>query len=589
MCSDITDALASATENVDAGKTTLLDKVRSTAIAAREAGGITQAIGATEIPVETIKKICGHLLEQMKIHIEIPGFLIIDTPGHEAFTSLRRRGGSCADLAILVVDVIEGFQPQTLESIQLLRQFKTPFIVAATKIDKIKGWNPYGGTFTESFAKQPQFVKDSLEEKIYKIVSQMNANGFEGERFDRISDFKKTIAVVPCSGISGEGISELLMTLAGLAQVFLKKQIEIASRDGIGSVLEVKEFRGLGTTIDVILYDGEIHRGDWLVVGGRQPVITKIKALLRPKPLKELRVEKQFESVESASAAAGIKISAPGLDEVKAGSPVVATSSGDIEKIKNQLRSEVEEIEFERTGEGIVLKADTLGSLEALIQILKGKNIEIKKAEVGNVYRNDIMGVEGEPLKKIVFAFNVNVDKLAEEEAKNRGVKIFQNNVIYKLVEEYELWIKAETEKIRIQKLESVTRPAKILLLKGFVFRASHPAIIGVEILAGQIKSGVALLKDGKEIGTVKEIQSEGRTIEKALKGERVALSIEGPTLGRQIREGDELFVKISENDLRIMEELRDLVPQEEIALAKEILGKQEYSVAQHLQQKESA
>ncbi len=556
--------------HVDHGKTTLLDKVRSTAVAAREAGGITQAIGATEIPLETVKKICGKLLEGKDL--QIPGFLIIDTPGHEAFTSLRKRGGSCADLAVLVVDLTEGFQPQTIESLQLLKQFKTPFVVAATKIDKIKGWQA-GVSFAENFARQPQHVKDALEEKVYRIVSQLSDNGFEGERFDRISDFRKAVAVVPCSGISGEGIPELLMILAGLAQAFLRKEIEITSKNGIGSVLEVKELRGLGTTIDVILYDGEIHRGDWLVIGGREPIATKIKALLKPKPLKELRIEKQFESIESASAAAGIKISAPGLENVKAGSSIVSTSSGDIEKIKSQLRSEVEEIEFERAVEGIIVKADTLGSLEALIHILKQKNIEIRKAEVGSVFRNDIMSAEAQdPLKKIIFAFNVSIDKTAEEEAKNRSVKIFQNNVIYRLVEEYELWLKAEQEKIRKQQLESITLPARILLLKGFVFRASNPAVVGVEIMAGSIKPGVTLLKDGKEIGTIKEMQREGQTVEKAVKGERVALSIEGPTVGRQIREGDELLVAIRESDLKIMEELRDIVSQEEISLAKEIL-----------------
>ncbi len=557
--------------HVDHGKTTLLDKVRSTAIAAKEAGGITQAIGATEIPIETIKKICGKLFEGKDI--QIPGFLIIDTPGHEAFTSLRKRGGSCADLAVLVIDLTEGFQPQTIESLSLLKQFKTPFIIAATKIDKIKGWTS-SASFTENFARQPQHVKDVLEEKIYKIISQLSEQGFEGERFDRISDFRKAVAVVPCSGISGEGVPELLMILAGLAQAFLRKEIEITSKNGVGSVLEVKELRGLGTTIDVILYDGEIRKGDWLVIGGREPIATKIKALLKPKPLKELRIEKQFESIESASAAAGIKISAPGLESVKAGSSIVSTSNeGDIEKIKSQLRSEAEEIEFEKAVEGIVLKADTLGSLEALIHILKQKNIEIRKAEVGNVFRNDIVSAEAQdPLKKIIFAFNVSIDKTAEEESKARGVKIFQNNVIYRLVEEYELWMKDQQEKIRKQKLESITLPGRILLLKGFVFRASNPAILGVEILAGSVKAGVTLLKDNKDVGTIKEIQREGQTIEKAMKGERVALSIEGPTVGRQIREGDELFVKISENDFLIMQELSDIVSQEEISLAKEIL-----------------
>lgn len=556
--------------HVDHGKTTLADKIRSTAVATKEAGGITQAIGATEIPIDTIKKICGPLLERMKIKLDIPGLLLIDTPGHEAFTSLRKRGGSSADIAILVVDINEGFQPQTDESLLLLKQFKTPFVVAATKIDKIQNWVAYAGTFSESFEKQPSLARESLDNALYKIVGQLSERGFDSERFDRVNDFKKTVAIVPCSGITGEGVAELLMLLSGMAQSFLKQELELKSKNGMGSVLEVKELRGHGTTIDVILYDGEIHRGDWLVIGGKQPIVTKIKALLKPKPLRELRVEKQFESVSSITAASGIKISAPELEKAVGGSPFIAVrKESEIEKAKKELMSE-EAVEFEKAGAGVILKADTLGSLEALIHILKQKNIEIKKAEVGAVKRSDVIAAEqSPPLKKLIFAFNVAVGNDAAEEAKNK-VKILQSNIIYKLIEDYDLWLRQEQERLKQEKLEAITMPARIVLLKGFVFRQSKPAVVGVEVLEGVIKPRVNLLKDGKVVGTVKEIQSEGATVEKAEKGQRAALSIEGPTVGRQIEEGDELFVAVNENDLKVLEEFGSA---EEIALAKKILG----------------
>ncbi len=559
--------------HVDHGKTTLLDKIRSSAVAAKEAGGITQAIGATEIPLDTIKEICGPLFEMIKTKLQIPGLLFLDTPGHEAFTSLRKRGGSIADLAILVVDINEGFQPQTVESIDFLKEFKTPFIVAATKIDSIKGWFPNAGRpFLESFARQPQHVKDAIEEKVYKIVAQLSEQGFGCERFDRISDFTKNISIVPCSGRTGEGIPELLMMISGLAQEFLKDKLELRSQKGVGSILEVKEVRGVGTTIDVILYDGKIEKGDWIVIGGREPIAAKIRALMKPAPLKELRVEKQFEHVDKVSAAAGIKIFAAGLENAIAGSPIITVKNeSDIESVKSELAKEVEGIEFEKAVEGIVIKADTLGSLEAMIRLLKQKNIEIRKAGVGDVHRNDVVTIESEDrLKKVILAFNVKVSEDAAEIAKSRNIMIFDNDVIYRLLEDYEKWVSDEKKKAERERLESITMPGKILLLKGLVFRASHPAIVGTEVLSGLVKSGVSLLKDGKEIGTVKEIQSEGNAVEKAERGQRVALSIDGAIVGRHIFEGDELSVKITPADLAVLEELGSA---EEVALAKKTLG----------------
>jgi len=560
--------------HVDHGKTTLLDKIRKTAVQSKEAGGITQAIGATEIPIDVVKKICGDLLKKLKIEVKIPGLLFIDTPGHEAFTAIRKRGSSIADIAILVIDINEGIQAQTDESIQILKEFKTPFLIAATKIDKIEGWiRNEGACFFESFEKQPDWVKQKFDEKFYKLVGKLSERGFESERYERVEDFKKTVSIVPCSGITGEGVPELLMVLAGLAQSFLKEELEVSKGVGKGSILELKAVTGLGTTIDVILYDGEIRKGDWVIIGGKEPIITRIKAMLKPRPLKEIRVEKQFENIDHVSAAIGVKIAAPDLDKAKAGSPVAFVSNeNQIEEIKKELQTGIQEIEFEKTGEGIILKADNLGSLEALIGIFKDK-VPIKKAEIGNVLRKDVIEIDAvkAPLKKIIIAFNVGIDDIAATYAKDKSIKILQNNIIYKLTEGYEEFVKETEEKIRLQKLESITLPAKIKLLSGHTFRASNPAIVGVEVLAGTVKAGFKLQKNGKEIGEIKTIQSESKTLSKAVRGDKVAISIEGPTVGRQIREGDELTTVITENDLKVLEELK---MKEEIELAKEILEK---------------
>src|SRR2546428_2944848 len=310
--------------HVDHGKTTLLDKIRGTLVTNMEPGKLSQHIGASYIPEQTIRKICGNLLDQFKVKLVIPGLLLLDTPGHASFITLRKRGGAVSDLAILVVDLNEGFQEQTDESLLVLKQFKVPFVVAATKIDRIPGWQVNKGmSFFESLKKQSEGVKDDLDKKLYQIVSQLAERSFNSERFDRIDDFTKQIAIIPCSGITGEGVPDLLMMLAGLAQQFLKDKLKI-SDVARGTVLEVKEVRGFGLTLDVILYDGQMNKTDYLVIGGKQPIVTRAKAILVPKPLRELRVEKQFDSIDKITAASGIKISSPNIENVISGSPIIA-------------------------------------------------------------------------------------------------------------------------------------------------------------------------------------------------------------------------------------------------------------------------
>lgn len=554
----------------------MLDKIRGTAVALAEVGQITQAIGATHIPVEVIEKICGGLLEKFKIELIIPSLLVIDSPGHAAFMTMRKRGGSVADLAILVIDINEGFQEQTDESLAILKQFNVPFVVAATKIDKIPGWYPKEmTTFFDSFSLQREEVREELEKKLYQIVSQLAERGYDAERFDRVSDFRKQIAIAPTSGITGEGIAELLMILAGMAQQFLKGRLKI-SKICRGSILEVKETIGFGITIDVILYDGKIRKGDYLVIGGKEPIVTKVKALLKPGPLKELRVEKKFESVDEVCASAGIKIAALGLEGVIAGSPLIAVEKEEeIEEAKKFVQKEVEEVEFVKEVDGVVLKADTLGGLEAMIKLLKDVGIAIRKAEVGYVTKQDVIEVQNvsDRLRRVILAFNVKVLDEATELAKNLKIRIFSNNIIYRLMEEYKEWCFQEKEKEIAEKLERVSRPVKIKLLKGFTFRVSKPCIVGVEVLAGLLKPGVLLRrKDGKIIDRVKEIQSEGRKIAEAKLGDKVAISMEEPVMGRTIHEGDILISVLTDNDIKILREVWDRLSEDERYLLKEYL-----------------
>lgn len=568
----IRQPIISVLGHVDSGKTTLLDRIRGSGVVSGEAGGITQHIGASEIPVRNIKDICGDLLEKMDVDLKIPGLLFIDTPGHEAFTTLRKRGGSICDLAVLIVDVNEGFQPQTEESLLFLKEFKTPFVVALTKIDRLLGYHSQEKVcFLDNYRNQDERVQDELEEKLYHLIGQLGEKGFPAERYDRVDDFRKQISIVPVSGVTGEGVADLLVLIAGLSQKFLEKRLEVKSETGKGSVLEVREFKGLGTTLDVILYDGVIRKGDQLVIGSKEVILTKCKALLKPNPLKEIRVEKRFSPVDEVHAAAGIKISANNIDKVIAGSPIRAVKNEkEIDLAKQEIMKEIEDVEIETENEGLILKADTLGSLEGLIKALKDLKIPIRKAKIGNVLKSDVMESSGMK-NPVVFAFHVKVRPDAKELSEKMGVKVFTSKIIYKLLEDYQEWEEQKKRDTEKSMLDSATRPGRFRILPGYVFRQSKPAVFGVEILAGIVRPGYKVRKGEKEIGEIKELQAEGENVDIAKAGEKVAISMDGVTVGRQINEGDTLENVLRKSDLEILNKLKQKLSKGEKELLEEM------------------
>ena len=544
--------------HVDHGKTTLLDKIRNTRVVAKEAGGITQHIGATEVPIDLIREICKDLWPK---NITIPGLLFIDTPGHKAFTNLRKRGGALADLAILVIDINEGFKPQTEEALMILRTFKTPFVVAANKIDKIPGWQSFENQpFLKSFQQQDDVVKQRLENKVYDLIGELYKYGFSADRFDRIRDFTRTVAIVPVSALTGEGIPELLLVLVGLAQRYLEKNLRLhVEGKAKGTVLEVKEEKGLGMTMDVIIYDGTLRVGDKIVIGGvNGVVVTHVRGILKPRPAQEIRVESKFRSVKEVTAAAGVKIVAPNIEEVVAGSEFeVVEGEEDVKKFEERIKREIEEVTIKTDEEGVVLKTDTLGSLEAIVNELKEAGVPIKKAEVGDVDKRDVVeaAANRDEINRLVIGFNVKVLPGVEEEAARYGVKIFLDNIIYSLLDNVTNWREEQKRLREKQKIESLVKPCKIQLLKDFIFRRSKPAIVGIRVLAGELRRDVKLIKpDGTPAGTVRSIQKGGENIPVASEGDEVAIAIDGVTIGRHL-DGDEiLYADIPERHARIIE-----------------------------------
>ena len=544
--------------HVDHGKTSLLDRIRGSKVVAGEAGAITQHIGATLIPFGSIAKMSGDL---GKLKTNVPGLLFIDTPGHHAFTTLRARGGALADIAILVVDVNEGFKQQTIEALQILRNCKTPFVIAATKIDKIPGWRPTpNASFKTAYKNQTERVQTECENRVYQLVGKLSDMGFNSERFDRVSDFQRNLVIVPVSSMTGEGIGDLLMIMIGLAQRYLAEGLQTTiTGPGVGTVLEVKEEKGLGTTLDVILYDGIISVGDEIGIAGSEGAVsTKVRALLQPRPMKEILVEDQFMRVKSVVAAAGVKISAPNLESIVAGSPI-RVIRGDHDEVLAKIDEEMQEINITLSDVGVSVRADTIGALEALSNELNAKKIPIMRANVGPLSRRDLIDISviKEDLFKAALCFNVPLLPDAEVMVRDGevDVKIFSNRVIYKLIDEYLAWQDEMIRAKEAKQFETVVLPAKFSILPGCVFRMSGPAVVGVRVLGGILRPKVSVAtREGKIVGEIKQIKLNKETVTEAKEGAEVAVSIDGVTIGRQIDIGETLYVAIPERHVKVLE-----------------------------------
>lgn len=539
--------IVSVLGHVDHGKTSLLDRIRGGSVAKREPGAITQHIGATEVPVETIYKILGPLRSAKGF--AVPGLLFIDTPGHHSFNSLRARGGALADIAILVVDLNEGLMPQTAEAIRILRRFKTPFVIAANKVDLVTGYQSQDGAFVLNFKRQTESVQEAVDRKIYDLLGKLSLEKLPVDRYDRITDFTKNIALVPCSAKTGEGIPDLLLVLVGLAQRFLEQRLTTEDGPGIGTVLEVKEERGLGLTLDAIIYGGSLRSDDRIAIGGKHgPVTTTIRALLKPKALDEIRDPREpFAKVREIHAASGVKISAPNLEDVLPGAPIRVLRGRPESEILDEIRQE-SEIPITIDDQGICIKADTMGSLEALANELKAKGVKIRRAGVGDVSRRDIIdaATSDDPFDRLLLAFNVDLLPDAETEKNARKFEVHSANVIYHLLDEYDAWKDRTTRLQDETQREEITHPGSVKYLSGKSFRVSNPAVFGVRILAGRVKPGQSLLKeDGRVLGPIKSIQSEGKPVPEAIQGQEVAVAVEGVTIGRQVHEDEVYFVDL--------------------------------------------
>ena len=579
----IRQPIVSVLGHVDSGKTSLLDKVRGTGVQGREAGGITQHIGASFLPVETIQKICGPLYEKLsKVEHKIPGILVIDTPGHEVFTNLRSRGGSAADIAILVVDANRGFQPQTNESLKILESRKVPFVVALNKTDMVSGWKNTETQFiSQSIKEQNVEVQNFLDEKIYNVVTALSVLGYQSEAFYRIDDYKKEIAIVPVSAKTGIGIPELFAVLVGLTQQYLKEKLNQEEKSNRGIILEVNDEVGLGPTANMILIDGQMRKEDSIIAAKRDSIIvTKPKALLLPKPLDEMRDPRdKFKPVEHIQAAAGVKIASPDLDGVLPGSTLYAVSDdAEIEHFKKIIEDEMQSVFISTETTGVILKCDAIGSLEAITEMLRRQQIPISKADIGPVTHRDILEAmatkENDRHLGVILAFNVKVLQDAETEADNNHIKVFTDKIIYSLIDTYTQWVDDDKADEENSVFKELTPISKFTFLKGFVFRNNNPAVFGIRVDVGHLRQKIPFMnKTGKKIGIIHQLQHDGKTVTTVKTGQEVACSVQNITIGRQIAEEDVFYTLPSSSDAKqLMKRFMHKLSSEETDVLNEII-----------------
>jgi translation initiation factor 5B len=561
------EPIVSLLGHVDHGKTTLLDRIAGSVRASKEAGGITQHIGAIEVPGATVRRLIEGVLRTE--NLTVPGLLFVDTPGHRSFETLRRRGGALADLAILVVDIREGIMPQTRESIQILRHEKTPFAIALTKIDLLGGWRKPTGplALAEAISRSPDFAR-VLDQHLYAVSEGLDQLGFSGERYDRVSDFTRNVGLVPVSAKTGVGVPELIALLVGLSQRFLKEELLRVEEGGEATILERSDQKGVGPVGNVIVYNGRLRVGDEIVVTGRsEPFTTRVRGIYRPIPLKPGTASKQVKlrSLEEVVAAAGVYLAAPGVEDAMPGGLLkVVHTPEETAAAMAELATESKPV-ADLAESGVALCADALGGLEALAFECREHKIPVHEASVGPVGRPTIMRVADvkEPTHRAVLAFNVPILPDANAEGDDGPVRVFRSDVMYRLIEEYEQWREKRQAELRAERRLALAHPAKLEVMPGFIFRMSKPAIVGVKVLGGTVRPGVRLMKtDGTEVGVLKALQKDSESVAQAEEGTELAASIEGAVVGRNLKEGDQLLVSITESSARALRQ-QELTPRE--------------------------
>lgn len=527
--------------HVDTGKTSLLDKIRATSVQKGEVGGITQQIGATQFPQETLQK----KTEAMRAlypqyQVTIPGLLMIDTPGHESFSNLRSRGSSLCDIAIVVVDLMHGLEQQTIESIRMLERKKTKFVIALNKVDRMYGWKAEENSpFRQSLQRQDENCVMEFKNRLSEVQLQLSQLGFNSKLYWENDDVEDYISLCPTSAVTGEGIPDLLMTLIRYSQEYLVEKLMFYDYLQC-TVLEVKTIEGHGATIDAMLVNGRLRRGDRIVFSTLEgPVITTIRNLLTPPPNCESRVKSDYLQHSEVQGAMGVKIVANDLLQALAGTSIMVLQEEDDENdVKSCVQADVDNItKVKCDSQGVTVCASTLGSLEALMQFLQKDckpPIPVGRTKIGSLDRTDITLASlyhGKNLSEyaVVLAFDVEMDEEIQKLAADENVKIFSADIIYHLFDRFTQFMTELTEKRRQEAMEIAVFPCVLKILPEHIFNKKNPIVMGVEVMDGSLRVGTPLSipQLNLYVGKVISIEANQKDVQMAKKGTSVSIKIE--------------------------------------------------------------
>jgi translation initiation factor 5B len=545
--SDYRSPIGIVVGHVDAGKTSLLDVIRSSKVASSEIGGITQQIGASFLSLDFIEKKTKEIKGKFEVKSKLPGILLIDTPGHEAFYKLRERGASMCDIAILVIDIIEGVLPQTEEVIEMLKVNKIPFVIALTKIDRVSGWNiTENSTLRNSVKKQSKETLMKFNSYLEDIKYQLSKLEINSEFYFNNKNPDKVYSIIPVNSLNNEGISDLLALMMYLTSNWMEKKLIIKDKFK-ALVMEAYQDKKLGHLIELIIINGTLNIGDEIIVskisGAEKSVVRNI-----------FLGEKTQLSVNGACA---VKIIASNLDNVIAGSNCyLIKNKEDEEELIKKANEERENPLWEKSEKGLIVMAETLGALDALAFLLKKENLMVKHYLLGKPNEKILERYQEQILKEEVFYHcilyfgktNEDIKKLYQE----KKIKLINNEIIYGLIEEYKTFKKEREGNLNQYLIENqkAILPLKLKILKEHIYLkgGNEELLMGVKIIYGKVKKGTPLViinKEKRELGIITSIQKEKKELDQAIKNEEVCIRLTNPNhliYDRHFDEKDEIY-----------------------------------------------